>query len=485
MRIILNFLSNKNVLLLLIFTPSIYHCFNSLDIYSVNIILLYFTSILLGYVFLNIISRYARFQTPFFFLLFAVISTLNRVELVTSNIDKWTLDGGYTTIGNFVFNDENLSQYFLIFIIGIFSIFFSFIITNFLKSKYINLKYFSFNCYSPNAFNKRKYLFLFGTLITLILSYIFRIGVSGYQPIELPLHLSGLIFFLKFFIFPLYGWFLFHYACVNDDKKSISFFLFFNLLIGLGSTFFTLSKAMVIYSVLPYVLIMIYNKSFRLYTFRLKALLIFTSLILLPISYFGALYLRFMDDLGGGGFTFYNLSSFWESYSRIENSNFLYVIFNNLYIDISSRLTGGSELMAVIASNVNQPYSSMKMILFGEAGQFDSGMSDLISNIFDIKLKNNGDTFSGKSIGFWGILYLSKSYLNVFFLTLVYVYLVTYLEYLSKKYGNRSFSIGISFWLSYNVWESGFDLFVFMVPLLIAFLIFLNRKSFLLKIFAK
>jgi hypothetical protein len=183
-----------------------------------------------------------------------------------------------------------------------------------------------------------------------------------------------------------------------------------------------------------------------------------------------------MDDMGFGAFSFETVTDFWDSYSRSNESNLLFVIFNSLYLDISGRLTGGSELMAVIGSNIIDPFSKIFMILQGGAGQFDSGMPELIKDIFDITLKNDGDTFSGKSIGFWGILYLSKSLPTIFIFTIMFVFLVTYLEFLCFKFGNRSFSLGVSFWLSYNVWESGFDLFVFMVPILICFLFFLNAK---------
>ena len=461
---------SKTYLYILLFVPILVHIYSWVGVFDIEVVFYYFISLILCFFsFKLLIKKKYYLRTPLFFVLFIIISYFHRIILVDKYIDEWTLTGGYQRIGNFIFQNSSIIEYFQIIISGLLGV----LLANYFIIR-LKLPRSNWGVLS-NVRLKRYYkVYIFSYLIIIIIASFFKIGVSGYSPIALPFKLAGLILFLKNFIIPMFGWYLFYFICESNKQKKIVYFLLLQILIGVIGTYLTLSKAMLIYAILPYVIYLIFSKKYLL--FKRKQIRVFTILIsfLVMATFYGALYMRFVDSGITNNISVY---AFFDSYFRNSDENVFMLLFETLIYDISTRITGGSELMAVMFTNIENPWNSILMILNGNAGDVNSGMPELIERIFDITLIFDGEVFSGKSIGFWGILFLMKSKLFIFFGTFVYVSIIAFIEKLYYRNINPSISILLSFWLCYNVWESGFDLFVFLIP--ISIFLFFYHKFFL------
>ncbi len=473
--------SNKDFLfLIIVLLPIVFHISIWKDEHSVSVIFYYIFAVLVA-VLSFIFNRYffKNYYTLQFFLIYILVSYFYRIQQVENNIDDWTITGGYQRVGDFNFSDEMYISYFKVIIYGtiglvagsIFAIFFYRIISD--KNKR--------NVYSNAALaSNKKHLYriktyYIGYLGVIIGSSFLNIGVSGVSPIALPLHLTGMILFLKNFIIPMIGWHLFYSIVKSADKKIINKFLLMQVLIGIVSTYLTMSKAMLIYAIVPFILYLLISNGYKVYSLKQRIYFFLSCLILFPLTFYGAIYLRAVYF--GGIDNLKLIEYFSESYFRGSDTNLFVLIFEGLLNDISSRITGGSELMAVIPSQILDPYNKIFMILSGKAGDINSGMVDLIKNIFDITLINDGEMISGKSIGFWGVFFIAKSLGLVLLLSFVFSFVIQLIEIAYLNYINKSISVCLAFWLTYNVWESGFDLFVFMIPIVVVYLL-LNRVKF-------
>ena len=473
--------SNRHFLfLIIVLLPIVFHISVWKDEHSVSVTFYYIVAVLVA-VLSFIFARYffKNYYTLQFFLIYILVSYFYRIQQVENNIDDWTITGGYQRVGDFNFNDEMYISYFEVIIYGtiglvagsIFALFFYRTISDKNKS----------NVYSNAELeSNKKHLsrikqYYIGYLGVIIGSSFLKIGVSGVSPIALPFHLTGMILFLKNFVIPMIGWHLFFSIVKSADKKIINKFLLMQVLIGIISTYLTMSKAMLIYAIVPFILYLIISNGYIVYPLKQRIYFFLSCLILFPLTFYGAIYLRAVYF--GGIDNLKLIEYFSESYFRGSDTNLFVLIFEGLLNDISSRITGGSELMAVIPSHIHDPYNKIFMILSGKAGDINSGMVDLIKNIFDITLVNDGEMISGKSIGFWGVFFIAKSLGLVLLLSFVFSFVIQLIEIAYLNYINKSISVCLAFWLTYNVWESGFDLFVFMIPIVVVYLLF-NRVKF-------
>lgn len=472
----MNFLKKYKFIffLLLSLLPTAFNYFDWLNHKSYQLLLIYLIAIILVTVCLIYSLRSNnKYYTPLFFSIFILVSYLQRIYLVENNLDYWVFGGGYETVGNFDFGEKAYVTYFLVLIFGLTGLNVGFLFSN-IKFRNTVDNSLNFKIIKDTFINKFIFYYFIFFLFIILFCSLFRIGVSGVKPVELPLHLTGFLVFLKNFIIHILGWYIFYTVAQNGNRKKVMLFLLLQFLLALLDTYFTMSKAMIIYYVLPYIIYLLLSNKKNIFKKKDIILIISTLCIAIPISFYGAQYLRFVNDDSIAKNI--DIVDFFNNMFNNEKQSMIILFLNNIITNIATRVTGGSELMAVIGSNINNDFHTVWIILSGKAGT-NSIIADKISEIYNIKLKEDNLLFSGKSIGFWGSLFLTKSYYLVFIGSFFYGYIIIKLEKLLYKNINQSLSVCCSFWLSYNVWESGFDLFVFMIPIILILFYFFKKSQ--------
>ena len=241
------------------------HTFKVSILYSFSVLIL-----ILSFLFYKKIVN-NNLHTLSFFIVYIIISYLLRIVQVESNQEYWTITGGYQRIGSFDFSNEMFLEYFGVVIYGTIGLFCGCITAYFFYKVLLkNKKKIQNNDTNSTKLSRKLNIYFSLYFLIIFIAYFFNIGVSGKIPVELPFKLSGLILFLKNFIFPMIGWHLFYYVVKYTGKSKTTKFLFIQTIIGLLSTYLTLSKAMLIYSLAPYFLYLIISKKYLIYNLIIK-----------------------------------------------------------------------------------------------------------------------------------------------------------------------------------------------------------------------
>jgi hypothetical protein len=245
--------------------------------------------------------------------------------------------------------------------------------------------------------------------------------------------------------------------------------------VGLLSAYAMLSKAGLMYAVLPYLLYVCFRAPWNKETRRLLSIGSLSLLIVLPIVFFGAMVLREEVYNSWSGNRIEKLGEILDDH-KVGSSGGISLISGTIS-NIFVRVTGGSELMGVIAASP-QPYDAIWRLLLGRGAIEGSGTTEMIKDVYGVSVGIGSDTFTGKSFGLIPSLYLRHSLLMVLIGCFAYAFLITIIEqYVRCKCGS-GVAVGVAFWLAMRVWESGYDLLI-QDPVVIA--VFCIIVSVLLK----
>jgi len=435
---------------------------------------------LLGYTVLSALAYWRAVRwlplsvTPFIFIVFFLVSYPLRVVVVEQSIDLNNASGDSTFVGGFGFSTDEYVVYYLASLAGLAGLLAGAgVVLHLTRSLRLNLNR-EDNRRVPNP-SSAYLLWLIATISVSLTCFGLGIGLAGIQPPRLPLHLTGFLNYLRLAILPLAGLILFGFAYDRRDKGVVVAMLIFLFVYGAVAVMMTLSKVAVMYALSPYVFYLLLRGTWNVFTRRILIGSFVAILLVLPITYFGAMVLR--DEA-------------WSNQKGLRSDAFKDTVTDHLGSEYSatglwqitlsafgSRVTGGSELMAVLAANP-YPIERSLALLLGRGAAPDSGVSSMFTDIFGVTLISSGEEgglYTGKAFGLFGVLFLGHSYLLMFLGSAFFAGGLVWLELLARRYGNEAFACGLAFLLALAFWESGFDSLVYYPPVLVCFFAVLHR----------
>jgi len=417
-----------------------------------------------------------RSIAPFIFILLFLISYPLRVPMIESDIDLYTVSGGHISIGNFDFSTKNYQHFYAVSIVGLGGLLFGSIagtcLTSGRRKSYIWEHSRWLARLRPICLN-----WVCFSVIVAAICFFLKIGISGVEPSRLPFKLTGVLNFSRSFMLPMAGWFIFGLAYERGAYRLCFWLLIFHVLLGLAAVYLTLSKAGLMYAILPLLAYLAFRAPLHALTWKILGGTIAVLLSFLPLTYFGAMVLR--DE------SIVALSEpLKDSFRRVlsehgaKKSSFVEDVGTTL-AHLTARVTGGSELMAIAASH-EYPRETVLGLVAGRAADLRFGAHEIFLDIFNVHLFYEDNKFSGKAFGFFGALYLSHDLFFVFAGAAFFTIGIIWVESLARRHMNQALAAGLSFWLVLAGWESGFDTLWLYLPLLAAFFILtrvIHRRS--------
>jgi len=294
----------------------------------------------------------------------------------------------------------------------------------------------------------------FGVSIgVVLLSAVLGVGSNGLEHTALPFRLTGLLVFSRTLALPLAGMYLFGVAVEGHMRRPTYIILLLSLLIGVASFPVTLSKAALLYAMLPYVAYL----SIYAYGGRLSKIMIrwgvLAIVVLLPLAVLGVQAARdFAYSNGRLGSSKEIVEEFSSNLGSAPAAESV-VAMRDLVLD---RILGSSELMGVVAG---RPYSRRLIfeVLRGNGTNEDVGVNEVFYDLFGLKPSTVSGVYNGKAFGLFGLLYLSHEPILVFCLALLLGGLVLWTENLFLKNLNAGASTLVGFMICIAIWEGGFD----------------------------
>lgn len=287
----------------------------------------------------------------------------------------------------------------------------------------------------------------------LILSKALGIGSLGLTPVVLPLHLTGFFYFSRILILPLLGMYLFGVALETNQRRQARILVLMALSLGVLSFPITLSKASVLYSLLPYVVYLYICAHYYPLSRQMLRSIIISTILLLPLIVFGAQAARNVaystGRLASGREILEGFSSNIGSHSAIE-------LAKNSYGLMIDRLIGGCELMGVLAGP-SYSHELVLRVLLGQGTNPDLGYGKIFEDVYGVILTEGGGTYRGKGMGLFGHLYLSHDPFFLVLIALILGGLIIWVEDLFLRKINAAISAGVGFMIGLAIWEGVFD----------------------------
>jgi len=412
---------------------------------------------------------------PFIFVFLFLVSYPARVPLVEQNKDLYTVSGGHNSVGNFEFTSAAYAPYYVVSLIGLAGLLVGSSLTISLYRRSRPGFDWGGNRWLRHLVGPCAVWMLFTAGISVI-CYELNIGLAGIDQPVLPMHLTGCLNFLRMFVAPVAGWFLFGLAYERRADRLVFGLLVFATLHGIASIYFTLSKAGLMYAILPLMAYLVMRAPRRALTWKIVSGSAMLMLLFLPLTYFGAMVLRNEVYFG-------QEDSRAEAFRRMvadhvgESGGFIKLLRGTIAA-VAGRVTGGDELMAV-TSGRPYPDSTVWGLVAGRAAEPDYGGPEMFLEIFHVQLIHEDGKFSGKAFGLFAGLFLSHKYWLVFIGSGIFAGLVVWLEQYALLHVSRSVACGFAFWIGLNVWESTFDNLKFYPLILFGMLVaiqFIKRQ---------
>lgn len=384
---------------------------------------------------------------------FAVAFPL-RYAHVSSNLEAYRF-GGFASIGEFDFTQDDFGRLTLVALIGTAGLALG-VAIGAVSSRKLG---WSKNQVCKIGLNwNLNELILLWVGISVAVSFVcmkLEISQSGISPVALPLKLTGILNHLRSFVLPLAGWLLFGIACQRKQFLAASGIFISAAIIGVFSIYVTLSKAAILYAVLPYLVYIFFR---QLHTAFGKRLLLAAGLLLsliLPVSFFGAMVLREEAQTRAVA----DRRQVFEEYLAahgVETRNEIDRLLATIG-SVFARVTGGSEVMAIVASPP-QPRSVLQTIVLGRGSSIESGVPEAFRDVFNVQVGVHDGLYSGKAFGLYGTLFLSHNYIILFMGTTLLAAILFLVErFLAVTMGDAT-SVSAAFWYTLGIWESGFDI---------------------------
>ena len=381
------------------------------------------------------------FGMSLFIILFG-IGHIIKTGYIFFNIDEAkTLS--YFTVNQFDFSYSSIST--LLFIQSLVLIAAYFCINFFSKFK------FDYN-YELLITGKGRHIILFLIWILLSISIILLLekygyGKHGLKPSgNLPNIVGGFLVYFRDFTIPILG-LIFLQWNFSLFPKFKWFFIIIYLLIIIMITIYGLSRASLIISIIP--LFLLFLRENNILSSQIKILITFIFSFFLVFSLMNIY-----------------RSQFYYGPSLLNFDFLSFNIFLSFIETIIKRIEGSSELMAVISSDINN-LTDFKNYFFNL-----SPSNEVVENVFGFNPQVSGKAY-GVSYGLAGMLFLSGSFLMVFFGTIFFLSIIFICEIFLLNRNYIFASVFITLKLILIVWSNMKAFFIFRYLFIIFFTILL------------
>lgn len=404
------------------------------------------------------------------FILFFSIGHVFKTSIVLSNMDLYK-DVGWYTVGSFDFSALMMLELFVVQAVGVLGAFLAF--KWFFKSRQNRLIYAAPHVgrsFRINPYELMVAWFLFAVfLIYLVQKLGFGMhGLAVAEDSRLPFKLGGLLLYMRnVFLFGV-GLALFDVLVQSGYRAKVMLFCVLYFVVALYYSLASLSRSAMAVTMFPLIYLWIKsNKAKRIFSKAFKFAWIALLLVFVAITVN-----QYRVRLYGGDVVLdeNRPGIILETISNLDFKEFLF--FSDFFVN---RIEGSRELMAVISSNV----SGLKSLW---STFYNSNDGEILESVMGFLPIAEGRAY-GMTYGLFGLLYLSKNLLVVFFGVAFYVWFLLVIERLLLKRGYVATSFFISFVFFINVWGNmvWFFMFRFVAILLIlyVFVVFVMERFFL------
>jgi hypothetical protein len=405
------------------------------------------------------------YVSPILFVILFLVSYPLRVISVEINPLVWSFGG----VGQFPFTSDAYWTFVGIAVLGISGLTAGqFVVRLWLNHRRVilNMKVHSIRKDLPFA----GWLWFCISIVMLILSGAIGIGSVGLTPVALPFRMTGLLYFLRALVLPLVGMYLFGVAVETNQRRQARMLLLMALLLGVLSFPITLSKAALLNALLPYAVYLSIYAYYHPLSRQLRRSILVAIILLLPVMVFGVLAAR---DVAYSTGRLAGASEIVEGFYSEVGSQSVYelaAILNSLILD---RVTGGSELMGVVAAPLYSSELVLRCVL-GQGTNPDLGFRYIFDDIYNVTLTEEGGVYQGKALGLFGLLYLSHNPFLLLLLALILGGLALWVEDLFLRETNAALAAGVGFMVSMAMWESVFDILLYY-PVFLGSILIISR----------
>lgn len=391
------------------------------------------------------------YVSPVVFAMLFLISYVLRIIRIEMN-PRSQMFGTDLSIGRFPLTSEAYWKLVGISVLGLFSLALGqFIMRSWLSRRHLIQKY----CVKRIQINLNYYgwLWLGISSTIVILSKILGIGSLGLSPVVLPFHLTGLFYFTRIIIMPLFGIYLFGIAVETSQRSKARMIVLMALFLSVLSFPITLSKASALQALLPYVAYLyICAKHYPFSRKMLKTILI-ASVLLVPIIVFGAQAAR---NVAYSRARLASLGEIAEGVKSNVGSKSVIELAEDSYGLIVDRIIGANEIMGVI-SGPTYSHELVLRVLLGQGTNPDLKFGFVFEEVYGVVVSEGGGVYRGKGMGLFGLLYLSHDPFFLFLIALIMGGLMLWVEDLFFRNMNAAIAAGVGFLVSLLIWEGVFD----------------------------
>ncbi|MGP8246933.1 MAG: hypothetical protein ACLQVN_20745 [Bryobacteraceae bacterium] len=320
---------------------------------------------------------------------------------------------------------------------------------------------------SRSSLSRRIRLWAVASLAVLAIAGYLGVSRMTLQVVILPYKLAGILHWLRYYVLPLIGLYLFGVGLMQRRRKAAVQILSWNVVFICIVVVTTMSKATGFNLWLPYVAVLaLFPAARSLLRLRMVVLILATvtisAAVIVTVNY-----LRSFTLLSGDAASLAEVDGRIEISTITNNQNILYSLALNSVL----RVLGATGLMAVQSA---PPMKSVTPLLRLEGIDPELG-AVAYRSAFNYTLGNRSDYVIGKGIGLYAFFFWSHSYLTVFLGSALYAGALLFFEGLASRVGNAALGIGVAFYGAVATWEGNFELHVKFVLAVLLLIIWIRR----------
>lgn len=413
-----------------------------------------------------------RYYSPVIFTLFYFLGYLLNLAYILLNKGEMPVTG-WGSIGTFGFTDSEFLPVVFVIFAGMSGI---------VTATLIAEKLFRDRGTSPAVgsvtfgFESKKRLtiwtwlwFAFSICLIILMLHleIARVGLA--HKTYLPYKLVGAFYFLRQIFIPFFGILLLDISLRNNQTKLANLILvlivIIGVLIGLGGV----SRGGFCFMVFPPLVYLLFTSQRN----NLNKKLFLRFFMVTVIA--GALVVPLIQLLRDVAYVdrALNMGTVLELVGRRNLSDFdFFKAIPSFFSFIAFRTAGISELLAVASSGIEGIEIPFKLLMGIE---FENLSSSVLYSVYGFIPKVNEDLVFGITYGMWGMLFLSRSYVVVYFGTIFYLGIIIIFEEIFIRKSMHSTALVFATVFGYQVWETAnsYLLSRYIVALLFCYLFML------------
>jgi len=407
-----------------------------------------------------------RYYTPLIFTIFYFLGYLLYFTHMLIHKDEMPVTG-YMSIGVFEFTDSKFFPVALVICAGMGGIMTATLIAERIfryRSRLTRVKRIELESFSKTKLCRWIWLWFGFSVCLILLMWGLEIGRTGLRSkTQLPFKLEGVFYFFRKIFIPFCGIFLLD-LCLKVNKKNLAtLVLIFLLILGTLGSLGAISRKVLPFTILPAVLFLLLTSQRN----NLNQKLFFRFIVISTIAM--VCIVPFVQVLRNVGFQGENLCLGDSLIILSGYRDFDFSRMISTFLTLATQRIGGmAGLLAVASSGIAETEIPLKLFI---------GDSLLSSNIcyaaYGFNPIVNGTLAFGIGFGMWGGLFLSGSYLVVYFGTILLVGIVLCFEEVFLRKGIYSVALLFSIVLGFEFWGGSASMFLlsrYFVLLLVCYL---------------